>query len=118
VADVPAVSSVVLDCSDVDVMVAFWSELLGLEERVRFPGFVWLSRLSGGPSLAFQQVPEPKVGKNRMHLDLACDDPEATIARVESLGGRRLADHEIQGFHWTVMADPEGNEFCVAPGHT
>jgi catechol 2,3-dioxygenase-like lactoylglutathione lyase family enzyme len=108
------VASVVIDCSDLERLVGFWSEILCLEEKVRFPGFVWLSGLrADGPSLALQQVPEAKAGKNRVHLDLAATDPEAFIARVIALGAVRLADHEIEGFHWTVMGDPEGNEFCV-----
>ena len=85
---------------------------------MRFPGFVWLGRMGeGGPSLAFQQVPEAKTVKNRLHLDLAADDPGALIARVLDLGGSRLADHEISGFRWTVLADPAGNEFCVTGKH-
>ena len=55
--------------------------------------------------------------KNRMHLDLVAEDPEALVARVLALGGSRLADHEMGDLHWTVMADPEGNEFCVTPKH-
>lgn len=108
------VRSVMLDCNDVDVMVDFWGQLLGLEQKLRFPGYAWMSRMTeGGQSLAFQQVPEPKTVKNRMHLDMGSSDPEAFVARVEALGGTRLQDHEISGFSWTVCADPEGNEFCV-----
>ena len=109
------VSTVVIDCDDVDRLVAFWCQILGLEEVRRFPGFVWLSPMTpGGPALAFQRVPERKAVKNRVHLDLHHLDPEAFIARVEELGGTRVEDHEITGFHWSVLADPEGNEFCVA----
>jgi predicted enzyme related to lactoylglutathione lyase len=111
---VARVGSVVLDCHDSELMVSFWGRLLGLEEKGRSPGFVWMGRLSdGGPSLSFQQVPEEKVVKNRMHLDLDVEDREDFVANAESLGGSRLADHQMEGFHWTVMADPEGNEFCV-----
>ncbi len=108
------VRSVMLDCHDVDVMVDFWGQLLGLEQKLRFPGYAWMSRMTeGGQSLAFQQVPEPKTVKNRMHLDMGSSDPDAFVARVEALGGTRLQGHEISGFSWTVCADPEGNEFCV-----
>jgi predicted enzyme related to lactoylglutathione lyase len=103
-----------LDCRDLDTMAAFWGRVLGLEVEARYPGYVWMSRMSeGGPALAFQVVPEPKTVKNRMHLDIAVPDRDAAVALVEELGGTRLADHEMQGFHWTVLADPEGNEFCV-----
>ncbi|MBN2113856.1 MAG: VOC family protein [Acidimicrobiia bacterium] len=114
--EIPVVFSVMLDCNDLDKTAAFWTSLLGLEVKERFPGFVFLSRMGGqGPGLALQLVPEPKLGKNRMHLDLVAADTEALIARVLELGGSRLADRESDGFHWTVVADPEGNEFCIAP---
>ena len=108
------VQSVMLDCNDIDTMVSFWGALLGLEERTRFPGYAWMSRMTkGGQSLAFQQVPEPKTVKNRMHLDLSSSDPDALVAQVETLGGAKLKEHQIGGFRWIVCADPEGNEFCV-----
>ena len=88
--------------------------MIGLEETRSYPGFVWLGRMGeGGPALAFQQVPEKKAGKNRLHLDLGVEDREAFITHVESLGASRVEDHQIGEFHWTVMGDPEGNEFCV-----
>jgi catechol 2,3-dioxygenase-like lactoylglutathione lyase family enzyme len=112
------VGTIMLDCADLDTMIAFWTEALGLEEKVRFAGYVWLSRIShGGPALAFQQVPEAKQGKNRMHFDLSSPDPEAFMANIERLGGSRLRSHEAEGITWTVCADPEGNEFCVTAEH-
>ena len=114
----PTVASVIIDAADIEPLISFWGDLLGLEEKMRFPGFVWLGRMGeGGPSLGFQQVPEEKTIKNRLHLDLVTDEPDAVIRRVIDLGGSRLADHEVPGFHWTVLADPAGNEFCVAPKH-
>lgn len=113
------VGTIMIDCNDIDAMTTFWGEVLGLEQKVRYPKYVWLSRLSkGGPALAFQQVPEPRQGKNRLHLDLVSDDPAAFTARVLELGGSRVEDHEVEGFHWSVLADPEGNVFCVTKaGH-
>lgn len=110
------VGAVMIDCNDMDAMVDFWADLLGLEIKARYPEFTFMSRVSdGGPALAFQQVPEPRIGKNRIHLDLASGNPEAFIARVLELGGSRVEDHELDdGFHWTVLADPEGNVFCVS----
>lgn len=104
-----------VDCNDMDTMVGFWGELLALEVKARYPGYVFMSRLSeGGAALAFQQVPESRTEKNRLHLDLIADDREAFVARVLELGGTRVEDHEIgDGFHWTVLSDPEGNVFCV-----
>jgi catechol 2,3-dioxygenase-like lactoylglutathione lyase family enzyme len=105
-----------IDCNDLDAMSTFWCAALGLEEKGRYPSYVWLSRLSdGGPSLALQQVPEPRSGKNRIHLDVMAKDPAAFADHIISLGGSRVEDHEAEGFHWTVLADPEGNVFCVSP---
>ena len=112
------VGTVMIDCNDLDGMVEFWKTALNLEEKARYPDYVWLSRLSdGGPALAFQRVPEPREGKNRLHLDLSSDDPAAFKQLVIDLGGSHVEDHEITGFHWTVLADPEGNVFCVTPVH-
>jgi len=117
---VPAkVAAVMVDCNDVDVMVAFWGEVLDLEVKARYPDYVFMSRVSDqGPALAFQQVPEPRLGKNRLHLDLTSDDPESLAAHVIKLGGSRVEEHEMDGgISWTVLADPEGNVFCVTRSH-
>jgi hypothetical protein len=66
------------------------------------------------PTWMFAKVPEPKVAKNRMHPDLMAPDPEAEVTRLVELGGIRIAEREEYGYTWTVMADPDGNEFCVA----
>lgn len=58
-------------------------------------------------------MPEAKAGKNRVHLDIAATDLVVAKARVEALGGRRVEGYESGGF--LVMADPEGNEFCLVP---
>jgi len=70
-------------------------------------------RSSGNsPRLWFQKVPESKVAKNRVHLDLTSADVGAEVARLAGLGARVLGDQE----RWVTMADPEGNEFDVTPG--
>ena len=68
-----------------------------------------------GRRLLFQRVPEPKTVKNRMHLDIETPDVSAEAARLEGLGARRVQAEEMHehGTTWIVMADPEGNEFCV-----
>jgi Glyoxalase-like domain len=69
-----------------------------------------------GPGLVFVPVPESKSGKNRLHLDLAphvSDDRDAEIDRLIGLGARRIDVGQGDHVSWTVLADPEGNEFCV-----
>jgi predicted enzyme related to lactoylglutathione lyase len=107
-----------IDCHDPEALVDFWSQIVGVEAEFRYPDYIFTSKLEGNDiRLAFQKVPEDKVAKNRLHLDLGHPDPEAFITLVESLGGSRLADHSSGGSAWTVLADPEGNEFCVTLPH-
>ena len=112
------VTTVMNDTVDLDGAVTFWTELLGIEVLDRTGSYVYLGRLSDdGPHLAFQQVPEEKEVKNRLHLDIKVPDREAYADKVEELGGRRLGVHQEGDFPaWVVMADPQGNEFCLYDG--
>jgi len=108
-------AAIVINARDVETVVAFWRALLEVDERHRVPGFVWLTRQPGASvSLAVQQVDVPTEGRNRLHLDFGSSDVADTARRIVELGGEELERHEIQGFAWTVFADPEGNEFCIA----
>ncbi|MFJ1757936.1 VOC family protein [Kitasatospora sp. NPDC088134] len=74
------------------------------------------SGVGKGRRILFQDVPEPKAGKNRLHIDVHSDGRlQETVARLEALGATRVEEHD-QGpvGHWWVLRDPEGNEFCVA----
>jgi predicted enzyme related to lactoylglutathione lyase len=109
-----------IDCPDPERLAAFWTQVLGVEIEGRLgtpPQFVNLERqFRDAPYISFQRVPEPKVGKNRMHLDLVVDDVEEATSRIVSLGGRRRrpeGDFNEYGYSWRTMADPEGNEFCL-----
>jgi len=108
----PAIDSVIFDSADPERLARFWAELLGRPIASRKGPYVILER-DGGPGLVFQKTDAPKSGKNRVHLDLASPDPASDRARVEALGGRRVEGYEDGGF--LVMADPEGNEFCLIP---
>jgi predicted enzyme related to lactoylglutathione lyase len=109
---------VTIDATDAPRAAAFWSALLGTEIDADFDDgrFLFLKPKEGLPVLCIQRVPEPKGGKNRVHLDLAVDDLEAATARVEELGGRWTdgRDRELDPFRWRTMADPDGNEFDIA----
>ena len=106
---VSRLSDVVVDAVDAERLASFWGTLLGLEVTSRGPTYVILRPLPVGMQLTIQAVPEPKAGKNRLHLDITVPDQDAAVARVIALGGRHFADVE----DWRVMADPEGNEFCL-----
>lgn len=61
-------------------------------------------------------MPEPKVGKNRIHLDFRAPVMADEVARLVGLGASVIAERSLGDFRWTVLADPEGNEFCVSGG--
>ena len=135
---------IVVDCADPEVMTAFWGAALGYVPEDPPPGYAswaefasrneiprsdWRGAVvdpSGqGPRLFFQTVPEPKTGKNRVHLDIgATAGPgqpleerraaiAAKVAELVALGATEVESIDEDGGTFTVMRDPEGNEFCV-----
>jgi hypothetical protein len=135
---------VAIDCADPASLAAFWAQALpGYQLQPPPPGFQsWDAFLDAqgvppehrndasaivgdGPRVFFQKVPEPKAGKNRVHLDLQSgggpsvplDEQRARIAseveRLRALGATVVEEHAGLGVAWTVMRDPEGNEFCA-----
>jgi predicted enzyme related to lactoylglutathione lyase len=109
--------TICIDCADPPTLARFWGQVLGRDD-LRGDGNPYCG-LRGQPPLVFQRVPEARTGKNRLHLDLYVSDPEAEIARVEALGatrmgGRVAGDDDCDW--WQVMADPEGNVFCICAG--
>jgi predicted enzyme related to lactoylglutathione lyase len=113
------VINVTVDCADTLKVATFWSAVLGR------PLDAWSSADFASIGVSdpartesawfFERVPEGKIAKNRMHVDLVDPDPSA-IERFVALGASVVGAHEIgDGLHrWTVLQDPEGNEFCVA----
>ena len=122
-----AVLAVTFDCHDPVAMAAFWAAALSYRPsawddigRVADPEARFLEDPTGaGPNLFFIEVPESKVVKNRVHLDLLAETSmETDVERLTAAGARavttiREADDVPDAYIWTVMQDPEGNEFCV-----
>jgi hypothetical protein len=109
----------VLDCADPTALVDFWRDALGYRELFVDTTFAVLVPEQGNaPPLVLQRVPEPKSGKNRMHLDIVVDDIAPEIARLEALGATRIDDaaQSLGDTKWVRMLDPEQNEFCVCTG--
>jgi predicted enzyme related to lactoylglutathione lyase len=108
-------SGITIDCTDPAGLAAFWSALLDREVTVPLPGWLRLGTRGGAePVINFQPVPEPKQGKTRIHLDLVVDDIDEGAATVTRLGGRSTGErHDYDEGVVLVMADPEGNEFCI-----
>jgi hypothetical protein len=115
-------SDVVIDCADHDVVAGFWGAALGWQRFDVNEQYVVLApprdeRVAAWPGavpLLFQKVPEGKVVKNRVHLDFRSDDRAAEVARLVGLGAVEGPTRSLGDLTWTVMADPEGNEFCVS----
>jgi predicted enzyme related to lactoylglutathione lyase len=114
--------NVTFDCTDGELVSTFWSQVTGWpvfkEEMPGNPYWVVGETQETLPRLVFVEVPESKGAKNRVHLDLlprGSQDEE--IARIRSLGGRVVEDRrDAAPGGWVVLADPEGNEFCLEPG--
>ncbi len=113
------IQNVGFDATDPHALAAFWAEVLGWrvtladEDEVCVEPPVGSAEEGVVPDLVFIRVPEPKRVKDRLHLDLRPDDAAAELARVESLGARRVDVGQGRDVTWTVLADPEGNEFCI-----
>ena len=107
----------VIDTVDPARIAPFWCALLGVTERGWFgEDYLLLERDDHTPGIAFQRVPEAKDGKNRLHMDVDVHDVPAAVERVLELGGSIVSEErEMDGYRWRVMADPEGNEFCLVP---
>ena len=111
------VGNITFDCADVLKLAGFWSAVL---DRPLDDGstevFASIGGADGGrrePAWYFNKVPEPRQAKNRVHIDLIDPDPQ-TIDVMVGLGAVVIGQHRIRGHSWTVMQDPEGNEFCIA----
>jgi predicted enzyme related to lactoylglutathione lyase len=106
---------VVVDCSDPRALADFWRQLVGgvLDEATATADWVALREFPELGYLGFQRVPEMKLTKNRVHLDVIVDDLGIAIARGKALGARALGNVVDEAlYQFQVMSDPEGNEFC------
>src|SRR5947207_269608 len=114
-----ATLEIILDCSDPEKLATFWRQALGYRVHYSEPALaVLVPGDASAPPLILQQVPEPRGGKNRMHVDIVTEDVEAEVATLEALGARRIHDglRSFGPVSWVTMADPEDNEFCVSTG--
>ena len=118
-----SILNVTFDCSDAESVARFWSDVTRSPlSKVDMPGNpFWMVSPDGdaSPHLVFVDVPEPKRAKNRVHLDLLphVGSQDQEVARIEALGARIVDDRRgATPGGWVVMADVEGNEFCVEGG--
>jgi Glyoxalase-like domain len=110
--------STVIDCRDPEALAAFWCQVLVYQVVFRNEREVDIAPgPSSFPGLAFLLVPGRKEVKNRLHVDLNPSDQQAEVRRLLALGAVRI-DIGQGDAEWVVMADPEGNEFCVLAHQT
>ena len=109
-----------VDCADAAEVARFWADVLGrqIAEDSTSEHVVLLAGDgdTSGPRIGFNKVPEPKVVKNRLHLDLISDTFDAETERLLSLGAQRLRDLQADKSRWTTFADIESNEFDLIAG--
>lgn len=102
-----------IDAHDATALGGWWSKVLGWPQDVDDDGEVVLHAPPGaGPNRLFLSVPDDKVVKNRIHFDFRPDDQDSEVNRVISLGALQV-DIGQDDANWVVLADPEGNEFCI-----
>ena len=111
-----AINSLTVDCHEPRAVAAFWAQALSWPILYAEDDQVMIAPFEephpGAHPILFQRNPDEKRVKNRWHLDLAPDDQDAEVVRLEGLGATR-ADIGQGEVRWVVMADVEGNEFCV-----
>jgi predicted enzyme related to lactoylglutathione lyase len=113
------IQCVVVDAGDCERLARFWSQALGWRITHQSANEWAIEPPEGSPEvdvapdILFIKVPEAKTVKNRLHLDLRPRDQEAQVNRLIELGASRVNIGQPDDASWVVMADPEGNEFCV-----
>ncbi|UNX54659.1 VOC family protein [Georgenia sp. TF02-10] len=110
-----SISAIAIDARDPRRVAEFWAAALGWEVREEDESGVGIGPADGGAGIDVLAVPEPKTVKNRLHLDLRADGSTqaAEVDRLLGLGARRADVGQGPDVSWVVLADPEGNEFCV-----
>ncbi|MFJ3385033.1 MULTISPECIES: VOC family protein [unclassified Curtobacterium] len=117
---VSAVSHTSIDCRDAYTLSEWWRQVLGYRDDPDDPNQpgheeCMILAADGSHRILFIEVPEPKSVKNRIHFDLRPTDRtrDAEVERLRGIGAVELADRRTPAGGWVILADPEGNEFCV-----
>jgi predicted enzyme related to lactoylglutathione lyase len=106
--------NLVVNSQDPARLARWWAEALGYQITYEKPDEVEIRRTPDElPGLIFVPVPEPKRVKNRLHIDIRPADQEGEVERLVNMGARHVDVDQGEEASWVVLADPEGNEFCV-----
>ena len=106
---------ITIDTTDATDLAAWWAEQTGSRVVQDYDGGYLILAGGGLPALlAFQKVDDPTPGKNRVHLDLTADDLDTEVDRLVGVGATLVGRRGDESFRWVTLADPDGNQFCVA----
>ena len=112
--------AITIDCADATALARFWANALGRQVADASTSEHAVLLADSGdtcePCIVFNKIPEAKIAKNRLHLDLISDTFDGESERLLSLGARRLRDQQSGKSRWTTFADIEGNEFDLIAG--
>ena len=112
------IGMVTIDTSDPHKLAEFWTKALRTTVQHDWGEFLILApSAEGAVQLGLQRVDTVAPGKNRVHFDMHVEDRQAEVVRLVDLGASEVAEHTVPGLTWTVLADPDGNQFCIGqPG--
>lgn len=110
---------ITFDSLDPGPLATWWATQLGGTVTQENDGWFYVVEAPGlAANVAFQKVPDPTAGKNRIHLDLATAELDAEVARLIEAGATEHHRENMDGFRWVTLADPDGNQFCVSGAHS
>ena len=113
-----ALGMITLDTADAEKLAGWWAEQLGGTITETNGGWYVVMQVRGLPiRVSFQKVEDPTPGKNKIHLDLMTEDVDSEVERLLGVGASLVERRGDDSFRWVTMADPDGNEFCVAGRH-
>lgn len=105
--------AITIDVSDLSRSIAFYEAVFGLGVTSSYEQYVWLGEVAQGVELILQMVDDIKLHKNRVHIDVTSDDDDAFLELVRRQGGSVVEEVKDPTYRLTVVADPDGNEFCL-----
>lgn len=110
---------ITFDSLDPGPLARWWAEQLGGSVTQENDGWFYVVEVPGATTnFAFQKVPDPTAGKNRIHLDLSSEDLDAEVSRLIEAGASEHHRENMDGFRWVTLTDPDGNQFCVSGAHS
>jgi catechol 2,3-dioxygenase-like lactoylglutathione lyase family enzyme len=108
-----SIGNITIDTTDLPGATAFWQQVTGYDVGSSDDATAYLQDPDkSGVGLSLQKVPEPRVGKNRLHVDLFTSDLDGEVGRIRGLGAAEVNRYD----GWVVLADTDGNQFCVVSG--